>query len=52
MHKTVVRLAMTYGAETWPMKKSYEKKMDVAEMRMLRGMVGITRLDKIRKNLV
>ncbi|XP_068245437.1 uncharacterized protein [Palaemon carinicauda] len=43
---------MTYGAETWSMKKIFEKKMDFAEMRMLRWMAGITRLDKVRNDLV
>ena len=30
------------------MKKAHEKKMDVAEMKILRWMCGVTRLDKIR----
>ena len=30
--KTVVRSAMTYGTETWAIKKSHERRMDVAEM--------------------
>ena len=34
VHKTVVRPAMMYGAETWAIKKTQEKKLDVAEMRM------------------
>ncbi|XP_068227756.1 uncharacterized protein [Palaemon carinicauda] len=34
------------------MKKIFEKKMDVAEMRMLRWMAGITRLDKVRNDLI
>ena len=33
--KIVVRPAMMYGAETWAVKKAQEKKLDVAEMRML-----------------
>ena len=36
VHFTVVRLAMMYGAETCAMKKAQAKKLDVAEMRMLR----------------
>ena len=36
VYKTVVRPAMVYGAETWALKKAQEKKLDVAEMRMLR----------------
>ena len=38
VYKTVVRPAMMYGAETWAVKKTQEKKLDVAEMRMLRWM--------------
>ena len=36
-----------YGAETWAVKKAQEKKLDVAEMRMLRWMSGVTKLDRI-----
>ena len=39
---------MMYGAETWAVKKTQEKKLDVAEMRMLRRMSGVTKLDRIR----
>ena len=33
---------MVYGAETWAVKKAHEKKMEVAEMQMLRWMCGVT----------
>ena len=46
--KTVVRPAMTYGTETWAIKKSHKRRMDVAEMKMLRGVQGVMRWDKIR----
>ena len=45
---TVVRLAMTYRAEPWVAKKAQEKELDVAEMRLLRRMCGVTRMDTIR----
>ena len=48
VYKTVVRAAMMYGAETWAVKKAQEKKLDVAEMRMLRWRSGVTKLDRIR----
>ena len=48
VYKTVVRPTMMYGAETWAGKKAQEKKLDVAEMRMLRWMSGVTKLDRIR----
>ena len=52
MYKTVVRPAMMYGAETWAVKKAQEKKLDVAEMRMLRWMSGVTKLDRIRNERI
>ena len=45
-YKTVVRPAMMYGAETWAVKKAQEKKLDVAEMRMLRWMRRVTKPDR------
>ena len=49
---TAVRPAMMYGAETWAVKKAQEKKLDVAEMRMLRWMSGVTKLDRIRNERI
>ncbi len=40
-----------YGAETWAVKKAQEKKLDVAEIRMLRWMSGVTKLERIMKEL-
>ena len=34
------------------MKKAQEKKLDVAEMRMLRWMSGVTKLDGIRNERI
>ena len=52
IYKTVVRPAMMYGAETWAVKKAQEKKLDVAEIRMLRWMSGVTKLDRIRNERI
>ena len=52
VYKTVVRPAMMYGAETCAVKKAQEKKLDVAEMRMLRWMTGVTELDRIRNERI
>ena len=51
VHKAVVRPAMTYGLEAAPLKKN-EEKLDVAEMKMLRWMVGVTRRDQIRNEYI
>ena len=48
VYRTVVRPALLYGAETWALKKAQEIKLEVAEMRMLRCMCGVTKLDTIR----
>lgn len=52
IHKSVVRPAMMYGLEAAPLKRQEERKLDVAEMKMLRWMVGITRLDQVRNDYV
>ena len=43
---------MMYGAETWAVKKAQEKKLDVAERRMLRWMSGVPKLDRIRNEII
>ena len=48
IYRSIVRPALLYGTETWPIKKSNEHRMNVAEMKMLRWAYGVTRLDKIR----
>ncbi len=50
--KTVVRPAMIYSADIWAVKKAQEKKLDVAEMRILRWMSGVTKLDRIRNERI
>ena len=51
-YKMFVRPAMIYSAETWAVKKVQEKKLGVAEMRMLRWMNGGTKLDRIRNEII
>lgn len=52
VYKTVVRPALLYGAQTWAIKKVQEKKLEVVEMRMLRWSCGVTRLDRIRNEVI
>ncbi|KAG5592657.1 hypothetical protein H5410_043171 [Solanum commersonii] len=51
-YRVVVRPALLYGAECWPVKNTHVQKMHVAEMRMLRWMCGHTRSDKIRNEVI
>ncbi|XP_047004825.1 uncharacterized protein LOC124623077 [Schistocerca americana] len=52
VYKSVVRPAMIYGAETWPITVAQKRKMQVAEMLMLTWMCGVTRKDRIRSEFV
>ena len=49
--RTVVRSALTYGAETWALNMVQEHKLDIAEMRLVRRMFGVTKLDNIRNDV-
>ena len=48
VYKTMVRPALLYGAETWATTKGQEARLEVNEMRMLRWMCGVIRMDKIQ----
>jgi len=52
MYKTIVRPAMLYGLETVPLTKSQEKKIETEEMRILRFSLGLTRLDRVKNEVV
>nr|XP_016490784.1 PREDICTED: uncharacterized protein LOC107810509 [Nicotiana tabacum] len=47
-YRVVVRPAMLYGVEHWPVKNSHIQRIKVVKMRMLRWMCEHTRIDKIR----
>ena len=48
VYSSVIRPAMVYGLETVAVKKKQVEEMEVAEMKMLRFAMGVTRKDKIR----
>ena len=48
VYSSVVRPAMVYGLETLAVTKKQVEEMKVAEMKMLRFAIGVTRKDKIR----
>ena len=50
--KTAVRPAMKYRAAIWAATKVQDRKLDVAETRMLRWMYGFTKLDRIRNDII
>ena len=48
VYSSVIRPAMVYGLETVAVTKKQVEEMEVAEMKMLRFAMGVTRKDKIR----
>ena len=51
-YSSVVRPAMVYGLEMVAVTKKQVKKMEVAEMKMLRFAMGVTRKDKIKNEYI
>ncbi|MCJ8735267.1 hypothetical protein PDJAM_G00244980 [Pangasius djambal] len=52
VYKTVVRPAMLYGLETVSLRKRQESELEVAELKMLRVSLGVTRLDRVRNEYI
>ena len=48
VYSSMIRPAMVYGLETVAVTKKQVEEMEVAEMKMLRFTMGVTRKDKIR----
>lgn len=47
IYKTEVRPALVYGLETVELAKRQEAELEVAELKMLRLLSGVTRMDTI-----
>jgi len=52
VYRMVVRQAVPYGSECWPLKKTQIHRLMVAEMRMVRWMCGFTRMDRVRNGVI
>ena len=48
----IVRPAILYGSEGWPLKKTQVQRLMVVEMRMIKWMCGYTRRDRIRNGVI
>ena len=48
--RTAIRLAMLYGAECWHTKIQHVQQLSVVEIRMLRWICGVTRMDRVRND--
>ena len=52
VYKVAVRPAMLYGLDTVAPTKRQEAEMEVTDLKMLRFSLGVTRMDKIRKEYI
>lgn len=52
LYKTMLRPVMLYGMEAVAMTKRQEEKMGVAEMKLLRCSLVLTKLDRVRNEMV
>ena len=48
LYKTIYRPTLIYGSETWVTSQKLKSKIQAAEMRFLRRIEGVKRIDKIR----
>ena len=48
VYETVIRPVMLYGAETWVLRRKEERMLKSTEMKMLRRIKGVTKLDRQR----
>ena len=52
LYEKVIVPTVTYGSELWGMKERERQKLNVFEMRCLRSMCGVSRLDRLRNEIV
>jgi hypothetical protein len=46
IHNITAKAALKFGGEAWVLKKRDEQRMEAAQMKFLRHLVGITKLDR------
>ena len=48
VYKTMIETTLTYGAESWVLKEREKQRVQAAEMRVLRKIAGVRRVDHVR----
>jgi hypothetical protein len=49
IHNITAKAALKFGSEVWVLNKSEEQRLDAAQMKFLRHLLGKTKLDKEKK---
>ena len=52
LHEKVVVPTVMYGSEVWDMKAIERQKLNVFEMKCLRSMTSVSRLDRVRNEVI
>ena len=50
VYNAIVKPTLLYGSETWTLQKRHINKLQAVEMRYLRKVEGVTRMDKVRSD--
>ena len=46
IHNITAKAALKFGSKAWVLKKREEQRLEAAQMKFLRHLLGITKLDK------
>jgi len=52
IHNITAKAALQFGSEAWVLKKSEEQRLEAAQMKFLRHLLGITKLDKEKNQCI
>ena len=52
LYEKVIVPTLLYGAEAWGMRSAERRKVNVLEMKCLRSLVGVSRMDRVRNEEV
>ena len=48
IHNNTAKAALKFGSEAWVLRKREEQRLEAAQMKFLRHLLGITKLDKVK----
>jgi len=52
IHNITAKAALKFGSEAWLLKKREEQRLEAAQMKCLRHLLGITKLDKEKNQCI
>ena len=52
IHNITAKAALKCGSDAWELKKSKEQRLEAAQMKFLRHLLGITKLDKEKNQCI